>query len=204
MEKPSISFFAINFVMLFAVIGFILAVFDLHRFAFVLELGILLILMSVLAFAMFAIYNNKKWGWTILAAALILLLLDAFFIFLLTGIFETTHMTIVFFSAIGLAIALFNLKSGAQEYGESEEIGHREERGYYPYIDKIEPEELQKEEPKIEKTFTPGKFIASKKANKFHSPKCDWARKISKSNQVWFNSGEEAKAKGFEADKCVS
>ena len=59
-------------------------------------------------------------------------------------------------------------------------------------------------ESKIEKTFVPGKFVASKKANKFHVAKCDWAKRISKANQILFNSEEEAKSQGFEADRCVS
>lgn len=204
MEKPNLSFFAMNFILLFAVVSFILIVFDLHRLAFVFELGVLLIFIFLFAFSLFGIYHNKKWGWTILGATLILLLIDAFFIFLLTRTFETAYLTVIFFSVIGLLITLLNLKGTAQEYDASEtekQVG--KEKDYYPFIDKMEPIEEPKEETKIEKTFTPGKFVASKKANKFHIAKCDWALRISKSNQLWFNSREEAESKGFEADRCV-
>lgn len=204
MEKPSISFFAMSLILLFAVISFILIVFDLHRFVFVLELMLLLVFIFLFAFAMFAIAYNKKWGWTMLGATLILLMLNTFFIFLITKTFETPHITTITFSIAGLALALLSLR-GAQK---PHDAGGQYERGgdYYPYIDKMEPEVQNygvNEEPKIEKTFTPGKFLASRKANKFHVAKCDWAKRISKSNQIWFNSEEEAKAQGFEADKCI-
>ena len=233
MEKPGISFFAMNFILLFVIIGFILIVFDLNGLAFVFEMMILLVFIFLLAFAMFVIYDNEKLGWTILGSALILLLLDMFFIILLAGAFETAHITTIFFSVIGLLVILLNLRTAKSDESEIEDeqethenqsfSGHRkssemrvssrtrsqlsgfsrETNDYYPYIDKMEPEE-PKTESKIEKTFVPGKFVASKKANKFHVAKCDWAKRISKANQIWFNSGEEAKSQGFEADKCVS
>ena len=197
--KPNISFFAVNFILLFAFISFILIVFDLHRFAFVLELGILLILLFFLAFAMFAVYNNKKWGWTLTGAVLVILLLNTFFIYMLTKTFDTAYVTATLFSVAGLALAIFSLRSSREAASEPKDEKARE---YYPYIDKMEPESAK--EPNIEKMFTPGKFVASKKANKFHAAKCDWAKRIGKSNQVWFNSREEAESKGFEADTCIS
>lgn len=200
MEKPNISFFIINIILLFVVTSFILIVFDLHRFAFVFELGILLSFIFFLTFGIFIVYHNKKWGWTLIGAILVLILLNTFFIFLITKTFDTAYITIIFFSVIGLVIALLNLRETGERLAESE----IEEKAadYYPYIDKMEPEQT-KEDLKIEKTFTPGKFVASKQANKFHIAKCDWAKRISKSNQVWFNSREEAEAQGFEADRCV-
>lgn len=207
MEKPTISFFITNLSLLFAVIGFIFVVFDLHRFAFVSELMLLLIFVFLLAFSMSAIYRNKKWGWTILGAVLVLLLINAVFIALLTKIFETAHMTIIFFSVVGLVVTLFNLKESMEESDNIKTEEQYEKTGYAPYIDKIEPEEevkTEEQEAKIKKTFMPGKFVASKKSNKFHSPKCDWAKMINKPNQLWFTSREEAEGKGFEADRCVS
>ena len=200
MEKPNISFFAMNFVLLFALVGFILVIFELHRFAFVLELGILLIFLSIFAFAVFVIYKSRKWGWTALSAALILLMINIFFIYALTREFETAHATVLFFSLIGIVIAALNLK-GASHETIIEAEAHDRAKDYHPYIDKMEPEEQKA--PSVEKTFTPGKFIASKKASKFHTAKCDWAKRIGRENQLWFDSEEEAKAQGFQADGCV-
>lgn len=198
MEKLDISFLAMNFILLFAAIGFILVVFDLHRLAFVFELMLFLVFLFILTFAMIAVYRNKKWGWTIIAAALVLLLVNLFFIFILTGVFDTPHLTALFFSLAGLAVALVSLGT-SRDY---EAGGHEKTKDYYPFIDKMEP--LYKPEEHISKTFIPGKYIASKKSNKYHVAKCDWAKKISAENQLWFNSEDDAKANGFEADECIT
>lgn len=200
MERPNISFLAMIFILLFAIIGFILVVFELHRFMFVFELMLLLAFISILTFAMFAAYHSRKWGWTIIVASLMLLLVNLFFIFLMTGVFETHHITILFFSVIGIILALLNLGHSRNYRISGEE--YEKTKDYYPYIDKMEP--VQKTEEHISKTFTPGKYIASKKAGKYHIAKCDWAKRISRENQLWFNSEEEAMAKGFVADVCIT
>ena len=61
----------------------------------------------------------------------------------------------------------------------------------------------ENEEAHFDKLFSPGKYVASRKANKFHAPKCDWAGRIKKENEIWFSSKEDAKQQGFEADECV-
>ncbi|MBS3113839.1 hypothetical protein J4448_01935 [Candidatus Woesearchaeota archaeon] len=231
MEKLGISFFAMNFILLFVIIGFILIVFDLYRFAFVFELMILLVFIFLLAFAMFVIYHNEKLGWTILGAALILLLLDTFFIILLAGAFETAHITTIFFSVIGLLVILLNLRT-AKSYESETEDEHKKAKNYYPYIDKMEPEEpkqelnqeikeeikkesedekasekteIKKAEIKIKskKTSMP-KFVASAETKKFHTVKCGWARLMKRKNKVFFNSIRRAQAAGFKAHECIN
>ena len=69
---------------------------------------------------------------------------------------------------------------------------------------KAEAKEEQKgEEKSTAVKFTPGKYIASKSGNVYHEPKCDWAKKIRKARQVWFNTKEEAWEKGFKAHSCI-
>lgn len=198
MEKP-LSFFSMDILLLFAAIGFIFAVFELHRFAFVFELMLLIVLLLLFIFSMSAIYNNQQWGWTIIAAALAFLIVNMFFVYLITGIFETAHLTVLIFSATGLVVALLNL--GVLGYGKNTE-GYNKSKQYYQHLDKMEPEKA--DENSILKDFTPGRYIASKKAGKYHTAKCDWAKKISAENRLWFGSEEEAKSKGFEADKCAA
>ncbi len=65
-------------------------------------------------------------------------------------------------------------------------------------------EEQKSEAQKTTAKFTPGKYLASKSGNVYHEPKCDWAKKIRKARQVWFNTKEEAWEKGFKAHDCVS
>lgn len=220
MEKSSISFLLMNFVLLFAIISFILIVFDLEGLIFVFELGAFLIFIFIFAFAMFIVYNNKKWGWTLLGLTIILLLLNIFLISIIANVFGTAHITTLVFSIIGLMLVLINFRQSNYESQTMPE--HEKIKEYYPYLDKMEPQEETKEELKqelkkeikeelteeqkkssIDKRFIPGKFVASKKANKFHTAKCDWAKRINKANQLWFNSREEAETQGFEADLCV-
>ena len=51
--------------------------------------------------------------------------------------------------------------------------------------------------------FTPGKYVASKRSNVYHEPKCEWAKKIQKDRRVWFVSREEALGKGYKKHGCV-
>jgi hypothetical protein len=51
---------------------------------------------------------------------------------------------------------------------------------------------------------SPGKYIASKRGKYFHEPKSEWAKKITKSNQLWFATKEEAYSKGYKAHSDVA
>ncbi|MBI2558920.1 hypothetical protein HYW20_06375 [Candidatus Woesearchaeota archaeon] len=196
MGKPSVSFFAMDFVLLFAVMGFIFAVFDLSGLMFVSELFLLLAFIFLLAFGMYMAYNNKKSGWALLSLTLLFLLLDASFILLTAGKFGAALLATILFSIAGFVISLLNMISHPDEVRIEK---FEDEKGYYALADSIKSEE----EPNIEKTFIPGKFIASRKSNKFHIAKCDWAKRVSKENQIWFDSKEDAEIKGFQADRCV-
>ncbi len=198
MAKPGLSFFAMDFVLLFAVAGFIFAVFDLSGFMFASELLLLPAFIFLLAFGMIMAYQNKKSGWALLSLTLLFLLLDASFILLMTGKSGAALLATIAFSTAGFAIALLNIVTGSKHYeGKIEE--HETGKEYYARAEEIK---LQ-EEPNIEKTFIPGKFIASRKSNKFHIAKCDWAKRVSTENQIWFDSREDAEIKGFQADRCV-
>ena len=203
-NRYNVSFVLIVFVLLFVVISSIFVVFELHRFAFVAELVVLLVIISLIAFGMFLVGNRHKWGWILIGATLVLWLINITFIYFLTRKFETAHIAAVIFSLIGIVISALNQRKSASELGGLS-VRENEKSNYYPYIDKMEPEQkMPGEGNAIEKTFTPGKYIASKQANKFHSPKCDWARRITKSNQLWFGTRQEAEVKGYQADKCVA
>jgi len=202
MRKSAISFLLMDIVLFIVVLGFIFIVFDLHSYTFIIELAVLLIFIFFLALGMFAVYNNKSYGWTVNGTILLLLLINVLFIVMLKPSFKTAHFVTILFSIIGLVIVLLNLRPSPKV--ATSKIEDEKAEAYYPYIDKLEPKEEQKEvEPHVKSTFTPGKFIASKKANKYHAAKCDWALRINKANQVWFNSRKDAEAQGFEADKCV-
>jgi hypothetical protein len=53
-----------------------------------------------------------------------------------------------------------------------------------------EPAEKPAEKPKLT-------YCGSAKSDKFHRGKCEWAKKISPANLVWFASRKEAVEKGY-------
>ncbi len=57
---------------------------------------------------------------------------------------------------------------------------------------------------KVGAVHSPGKYIASKYGNTYHEPKCEWAKKINKTHQVWFAVKENAWEKGYKAHSCVN
>ncbi len=59
------------------------------------------------------------------------------------------------------------------------------------------------EKPEVTASFEPGKYIASKSGKKYHAPKCDWAKRIKKKSQVWFDDKDQARKKGYKACDCI-
>lgn len=47
------------------------------------------------------------------------------------------------------------------------------------------------------KPSSKGKYVGSKKSNKFHHSYCKWAQKINPKNQIWFKSRQEAIDEGY-------
>jgi predicted membrane protein len=58
-------------------------------------------------------------------------------------------------------------------------------------------EKVDGEKVKVEKAFGPGKYVASANGENYHSPKCDWAKKISKKRLLWFLDKATAESQGF-------
>ena len=134
--------------------------------------------MFVTLVSMVLIYNDAKFGWKLMTFVLAFILIDFLFIY----IFKLSQSSLLLLTAIlgliGFIISIVNIE------GPEKEI-------------------VKEVAPKVKKEFKPGKYIASKAGAKFHSPKCDWAKKIKKANAVWFNSKEEARKAGYKTDDCV-
>lgn len=47
-----------------------------------------------------------------------------------------------------------------------------------------------------------GMFVGSIKSNKYHLPDCSWAKRIKPENIIWFESVEDAEAKGYVPASC--
>ena len=176
MSEAKLSFLAMNIVLLIVFVGFIKMIFDLHRFLFVAEFLFLGVLMLMALVSIVSIYNNIRFGWTLMALLLGLVLMDLLFIYLLKSPKSSVLLPAAVAGLLGLVISLVKIKG---------------------------PEEAEEAGSNVEKEFKPGKYIASRTGAKFHSPKCDWAKKIKKSNAIWFDSKEEASKAGYKADDCV-
>ena len=170
-----LTVFAMYIALLVTFLGLISMVFDLHRFAFVLEFLILLGLLLVGIIAAIGISHNMRWAWMLLALFFGFAFLDMLFINAITAAETAYFLHLLIVAIAGFFISLFSIKK----------------------------EKAVAKEEAVTKTFTPGKYIASKTGTKFHSPKCDWGKKVKKSNAVWFNSKEDAKKAGYKADACI-
>src|SRR3989344_3260109 len=137
--KNPVSFFAMLFILLFAVIGFIFIVFGLKGIPFVFELGLLLAFMFFLAFGMFLAYSGKSASWGIIAAALVLLLFDASIIFLITNSFGWEYVITVIFALAGFVVALINILTSPKEL--KVESHYDKKQYYYPLSEKTENKE---------------------------------------------------------------
>lgn len=49
----------------------------------------------------------------------------------------------------------------------------------------------------------PGRYVASKKSNMFHTPKCEWSKRIKDDRMVWFKDRKVAEQDGLIAHNCV-
>ena len=222
MEAPRISYFAMIFVLLLTIIGFIFVVFDLRGVAFAFELALLLAFMFLLAFAVFGLLYRRRGNWGIIGAVLVVLIFDTLIIALFRGVFSTSYALTILFAIIGLIIVLYNYLTAPKdpEYVEKQ---YDKSKYYYASVSRMESSEESKEEIKEElkqevkkeeltaeqkkaalmkKNYALGKFIASKKGETFHVPLCVWADNINEENQVWFDSKRDAIAKGYAEHKC--
>jgi|SRR3989344_1334333 len=89
---------------------------------------------------------------------------------------------------------------------ESEPVSiDTEVKVFHPTKGEINLREHLKEqkEQKVKATYSPGKYVASKRSNQYHEPKCDWAKKISKEHRVWFADKKEAVSKGYTEHSCL-
>lgn len=51
--------------------------------------------------------------------------------------------------------------------------------------------------PKFTAPVSTRLYVGSKNSDKYHRPSCEWAKKISPANEVWFSSAADARAKGY-------
>ena len=180
--------FVMYVVLLVTFLGLINLIFKLHKFAFIGEFLVLLALMLIGIISAFGINHNMRWAWVLATWFFGFVFIDMAFVYWLNPL-----VTIYFYELIAIVIAGFFIAMFSIE---------KERREPVKEIKKLE-EYVASEKKSVEKTFKPGKYIASRTGAKFHSPKCDWAKKVKKENAVWFDNKEDALKAGYKADECV-
>jgi len=180
MGERNLNLFLITDLMLLVVfVGLILKVFDLKGMLLIAELIFIALLILISIVSVIGVYYKARIGWVLLALIFLLVLIDIFFIYKKTRLTGVSFYLTLFFSAVGFILSTASIKK------------------------RIIVEEERIEEPEITKTYTPGKFVGSKTGSSYHISKCEWAKKIKKNKQVWFDSEEEAKKKKYKPHSCI-
>ena len=181
MAGSKFTSFVIYIVLLITFLGLINMIFNLHRFAFYGEFLILLGLLLVAIISAIGIGNNMRWAWILLTLFFAFAFIDMVLISMALNKKTEFFLHLVVVVIAGFFISFFSITPKRKEAAEE-----------------------KKEIIKVEKSFKPGKYIASKSGTKFHAPKCDWAKKVKKENAVWFDSKEDAEKAGYKADACIN
>ncbi|MBD3163700.1 hypothetical protein GF323_00705 [Candidatus Woesearchaeota archaeon] len=171
--KGKIDFFAIMLLMMVFFIGLISYIFNLSGWKFYLELVIWLGLLFFSIIALTLIYTRINMGYMIASIVSAVVLLNLVLLY-----FRAAMNTLLFLGIISstsaFVISVVNIGGMAK-----------------------------KREKVVLKTYTPGKVVSSKRAKYYHAPKCDWAKRIKKSNQQWYDSADQAKKDGLEPHGCL-
>ncbi len=183
MGDSKFNFFITDIILLIVFLGLIRIIFGFDGFGFLLELLFVVVLLFISFIALIPAYSGSRGGWGFLSGVFFLILLDLLAIYLMANVTGKTFLITALLSAIGFVVSIMNIK--------------KEEE-----IEKAVEEPIKEEAP-VYTNFEPGKYIASKTGSSYHIPKCDWAKKIKRQNQVWLNSEEEAKKKGFKKHSCL-
>ncbi len=94
-----------------------------------------------------------------------------------------------------------DIKKELEEFKRKKEIEELKKEANI--LSKAEKKIQTMKKASVKKTYSPGKFVASKNAATYHSPKCDWANNIKPKNRVWFKTEAEAKKKGYTKHSCL-
>ncbi len=162
-------------------------------------LGLLvLVLLALLAFI-----GGHSWGKRVFMVVFLLYLLNLILIWLVKG---RLYIVLLLLAAIGFAVSAFWERRRVEWSSPAATEEKEELAGRVSTPAKKEP--LTGPSPSLVppafiKTFSPGKFVASSQSNQFHAPACDWAKKIQKQRQVWFQSAAEAFEQGYRQHSCL-
>ncbi len=179
----------------------ILTVFDMSGDMFILSLTFLLGTMVFSSVSMGGAYRNKRWGWLFVMFSCLIIMLFAYVVYIMQGVMPY-HTVMLAASIILFAIALANI--GLADSGKEEKKVPAVK--VYQSMEKVEPYTVSSASTKTApaKKKSLGKFVASKMASHYHTPRCDWTPNIKRRNRIWFASEISAKRAKYKPHECVT
>jgi hypothetical protein len=181
----------------------ILTVFDMTGAGFILGLTFLLGMLFASSVGMGGAYRNKRWGWLLMVFLSLIVILFAFALYLMVGQVEL-HGVMIASSIILFAIAIINM--GLADNVEEPQARKKPQIKVYESMEKVEPYHEGKAVAKVaapKKRKLPGRFVASKMASHYHTPRCEWTPNIKRRNRIWFGSEASAKKAKFKPHECI-
>ncbi|MBW3014854.1 hypothetical protein KY330_00370 [Candidatus Woesearchaeota archaeon] len=204
MKQNGILLF-IDVVLVLVFVLLIDAALKMTGFAQVKQLALLFVLL-LFAFFSLLVAMNHVGGWNVLFVIFLILLGDTIFLYFNNSLRLLVFFPLVLIELFGFSLNILKLASSGEEDEEFEpELEHVENyaKDEEPEDD-MKVEEITPEHSIVYKSeHKPGKYIASKTGSSYHSPKCDWAKRIKKANRVWLNDKVEAKKQGYKPHDCV-
>ncbi len=160
-------------------LGLIDSIFNMNGWKFYAEVLVLLGLLFLSILALLLLWNKVSFGYVLSACISFVMLLN-----LLLFYFVASMDTLLFLALVS-TLSVFVLSVMG--------IGGKE------------PEVKSKPapKPKVIKTYTSGKVVSSKSSKYYYLPTSSQAKKISKKNQVWYDSDEDAKKAGKKPHSSV-
>ena len=124
---------------------------------------------------------------------------------LLWYFYQSLYLVLLLVSVVALLVSMpcCRKKSAGESKKEGESTPPKPATSAPPQKVGEAKEVERREAAKVTAKFTPGKYVASRRSNVYHEPKCDWAKKIQKDRRLWFASREEALNKGYKKHDCV-
>lgn len=164
------------------------------------HLAIVFVLMFFAFVSLLTCYNKSKAGWNVLLFIFILSIIEMFWLYFLHRVHFLLFILLTIVALIGFFVTV--VKASAEEY-DDEEFDFEEIEPEKVAPEELNVEEIEPDHSVVYKSSQPSKFVASRSGTTFHAPKCDWAKRIKKSNRVWFESEKEAKKEGYKKHDCV-
>jgi hypothetical protein len=187
-------------VILLAIVSALEVVLLLNRFIIPAEVMLIFV---ILLFGLVAVLNQRRIVfWMLIMLLFIADIFNIGYLWLRLGRGIILYLCLML-SCVGLGLAIMNLGSrtnrrvskATPRIAESYSARANRDRNYEPMpIEEILP---------VKKEFSPGKYVASKSGKMYHKPRCDWAKKISRKNLVWFGSEKEAEKEGYSRHWCL-